>query len=313
MANISEKMANGNRRRVTSKTKYKIWKLLKNILLRCLITFPIIVLLLAQNYFFGEYDFVIFVVFLITAFLISIFTIEIYRSNRHAWSIVAKKKSWLEKFLLRPHSIGQIIICTLISLFLSMLFIVTIKGIMIGNGAVTTIIILLIFNGILYSNISHDFSSENIITKNFDKKVINHGILIMQVLVPALFLDFILTILFSFYDAYKFETAEITLMNFVEYTADSEEVVLNNGYNKYSRIFINAYLLIDNLRFAFARVIVKDFLHLDSYVVFFIIVFILNLIKLFFFSWVYVILLKGFSRIAFWVSCLLKERFNRSK
>ena len=281
--------------------------MLKTIVLRCLITFPIIALLLAQNYFFGKYDFVIFVIFLMTAFLISIFTIEIYRSNRHALSIFAKNKSWLEKFLLRPHSIWQIIVCTLISLFLSMLFIVTTKGIMLGNGAVTTIIILLIFNGVLYSNISHNFSSKNIITKNFNRKVINHGILIIQVLVPALFLDLILTILFSFYDVYKFETAEITLMNFVEYTADSEEVVLNNGYNKYSRLFINAYLLIDNLRFAFARVIVKDFLHLDSQVTFFMIIFILNLVKLFFFSWVYIILLKGFSRITFLFSNLLKR------
>lgn len=261
---------------------------------KTLVNLSVPALLIAQGIFFGQNDYILFFILLITTVLIFLSTIEIYQSNREMLLIYAKKNSFLAAFIKRRNTPIQIITCIVISILLSILFTATIKGIVMNQGFWVPIIILLLFNYLfLYKFINiGKVPSNKFAEDNLNEDITKHGLMLIKVFIPALILNFMLSFLFSAYDTYEFKTTELNLQNVVAYTYHNG-AVLDNGYNHYSKIIINIYLLADNIRLAFAKYITTDAFKIDGFYFFFFMAFLLNFLKLMFFSWTYILLFQG--------------------
>ena len=251
-------------------------------------------LLIAQGIFFGQNDYILFFILLVTTILIFLSTIEIYQSNREMLLIYAKKNSFLAAFIKRKNTPIQVITCIVISILLSILFTATIKGIVMNQGFWVPIIILLLFNYLfLYKFINiGKVPSNKFAEDNLNEDITKHGLMLIKIFIPALILNVILSFLFSAYDTYEFKTTELNLQNVVAYTYHNG-AVLDNGYNHYSKIIINIYLLADNIRLAFAKYITTDIFRISGFYFFFFMAFLLNFLKLMFFSWTYILLFQG--------------------
>ena len=257
----------------------------------------IIVLIFFQVSLLGKNDFLSTLITLLTAIFIFFMTSKIYQSNRELLGVYAKKNSFLEEFIDRKNTILQVFVCIILSIFLSVLFVITTKGIVIKQNSYLSLLIpLFIFNILLYKFIKKDIPTpSSMMEENIHERVARHGLLLVKILAPALLLNFILSIWFSAYDTYTFKTANINLENFVKYTANSKDAIVSNGSNEYSKIFINAYLLMDNFKMAFTKYVTENMIKIDGYHIFFFISMLLNFIKLMFFSWTYVLLFHGFN------------------
>lgn len=261
---------------------------------KALVNLSVPALLIAQGIFFGQNDYILFFILLITTVLIFLSTIEIYQSNREMLLIYAKKNSFLAAFIKRRNTPIQVITCIVISILLSILFTATIKGIVMNQGFWVPVIVLLIFNYLfLYKFVNigkvphNKFAEENI-----NEDITKHGLMLIKIFIPALILNFVLSFLFSAYDTYEFKTTELNLENVIAYTYHNG-AVLDNGYNHYSKIVINIYLLADNIRLAFAKHITTDVFKINGFYFFFFMAFLLNFLKLMFFSWTYILLFQG--------------------
>ena len=241
-------------------------------------------------------------------------TSKIYQSNRELLGVYAKKNSFLEEFIDRKNTILQVFVCIILSIFLSVFFVITTKGIVIKQNSYLSLLIpLFLFNILLYKFIRKDIPTpSSMMEENIHERVARHGLLLVKILAPALLLNFILSIWFSAYDTYTFKTANINLENFVKYTANSKDAIVSNGSNEYSKIFINAYLLMDNFKIAFTKYVTENMIKIDGYHIFFFISMLLNFIKLMFFSWTYVLLFHGFNIFSYLPEKIL-QKFSSKK
>lgn len=274
----------------------------------------IIVLIFFQVNLLGKNDSLSTFITLLTAIFIFFMTSKLYQSNRELLGVYAKKNSFLEGFIDKKNTILQVFVCIILSIFLSVLFVITTKGIVIKQNSYLSLLIpLFLFNILLYKFIKKDIiPSSPIMEENIHERAARHGLLLVKILVPALLLNAILSIWFSAYDTYTFKTVNITLENFVEYTTNSKDVINSNGSNKYSRIFINAYILMDNFKIAFAKHVTENMIKIDGYHIFFFISMLLNFIKLMFFSWTYILLFYGFNIFSYLPEKIL-QKFDSQK
>lgn len=273
----------------------------------------IIVLIFFQVTLLGKNDFLSTLITLLTAIFIFFMTSKIYQSNRELLGVYAKKNSFLEGFIDKRNTILQVFVCIILSIFLSVLFVITTKGIVIKQNSYLSLLIpLFIFNILLYKFIKKDIiSSSSIMEKNIHERAARHGLLLVKILVPSLLLNVILSIWFSAYDTYTFKTVNIDLNNFeeklLEYALNPKGIIDPNESNKYSHILINAFLVMDNLKMIFAKLITELILKINSFHIIFFIFMLLNFIKLMFFSWTYVLLFHGFNIFSYFPEKILQK------
>ena len=257
---------------------------------------PVLLLLALQGYIVGRHDGLTLLLILITAAFIWYMTASLWYSKRQLLNIYLKEQSFLQRLIKKRNTPWQILVCTLLSLLLSILFTITAKGIILAHGY--TILLVPLY---LYNTASNLIRRENpiahpaILENHLNENLARHGILLINIFIPALLLNLLLTLLFSGYDTAKFMTSNINFENFIDYAeADS---IMANGHNPYGRKIVNAFLLLDNLRIALGKFIAQELFHIHSYWLFYLIIAISNFLKLMFFSWAYILLCLGFEKL----------------
>lgn len=257
---------------------------------------PVLLLLALQGYIVGRHDGLTLLLILITAAFIWYMTASLWYSKRQLLNIYLKEQSFLQRLIKKRNTPWQILVCTLLSLLLGILFTITAKGIILAHGY--TILLVPLY---LYNTASNLIRRENpiahpaILENHLNENLARHGILLINVFIPALLLNLLLTLLFSGYDTAEFMTSNINFENFIDYAeADS---IMANGHNPYGRKIVNAFLLLDNLRIALGKFIAQELFHIHSYWLFYLIIAISNFMKLMFFSWAYILLCLGFEKL----------------
>jgi hypothetical protein len=257
---------------------------------------PVLLLLALQGYIVGRHDGLTLLLILITALFIWYMTASLWYSKRQLLNIYLKEQSFLQRLIKKRNTPWQILVCTLLSLLLSILFTITAKGIILAHGY--TILLVPLY---LYNTASNLIRRENpiahpaILENHLNENLARHGILLINIFIPALLLNLLLTLLFSGYDTAEFMTSNINFENFIDYAeADS---IMANGHNPYGRKIVNAFLLLDNLRIALGKFIAQELFHIHSYWLFYLIIAISNFMKLMFFSWAYILLCLGFEKL----------------
>lgn len=257
---------------------------------------PVLLLLALQGYIVGRHDGLTLLLILITAAFIWYMTASLWYSKRQLLNIYLKEQSFLQRLIKKRNTPWQILVCTLLSLLLSILFTITAKGIILAHGY--TILLVPLY---LYNTASNLIRRENpiahpaILENHLNENLARHGILLINIFIPALLLNLLLTLLFSGYDTAEFMHTNINFENFIDYAeADS---IMANGHNPYGRKIVNAFLLLDNLRIALGKFIAQELFHIHSYWLFYLIIAISNFMKLMFFSWAYILLCLGFEKL----------------
>ena len=257
---------------------------------------PVLLLLALQGYIVGRHDGLTLLLILITALFIWYMTASLWYSKRQLLNIYLKEQSFLQRLIKKRNTPWQILVCTLLSLLLGILFTITAKGIILAHGY--TILLVSLY---LYNTASNLIRRENpiahpaILENHLNENLARHGILLINIFIPALLLNLLLTLLFSGYDTAEFMTSNINFENFIDYAeADS---IMANGHNPYGRKIVNAFLLLDNLRIALGKFIAQELFHIHSYWLFYLIIAISNFMKLMFFSWAYILLCLGFEKL----------------
>ena len=257
---------------------------------------PVLLLLALQGYIVGRHDGLTLLLILITAAFIWYMTASLWYSKRQLLNIYLKEQSFLQRLIKKRNTPWQILVCTLLSLLLGILFTITAKGIILAHGY--TILLVPLY---LYNTASNLIRRENpiahpaILENHLNENLARHGILLINIFIPALLLNLLLTLLFSGYDTAEFMTSNINFENFIDYAeADS---IMANGHNPYGRKIVNAFLLLDNLRIALGKFIAQELFHIHSYWLFYLIIAISNFMKLMFFSWAYILLCLGFEKL----------------
>ncbi len=257
---------------------------------------PVLLLLALQGYIVGRHDGLTLLLILITALFIWYMTASLWYSKRQLLNIYLKEQSFLQRLIKKRNTPWQILVCTLLSLLLGILFTITAKGIILAHGY--TILLVPLY---LYNTASNLIRRENpiahpaILENHLNENLARHGILLINIFIPALLLNLLLTLLFSGYDTAEFMTTNINFENFIDYAeADS---IMANGHNPYGRKIVNAFLLLDNLRIALGKFIAQELFHIHSYWLFYLIIAISNFMKLMFFSWAYILLCLGFEKL----------------
>ena len=257
---------------------------------------PVLLLLALQGYIVGRHDGLTLLLILITALFIWYMTASLWYSKRQLLNIYLKEQSFLQRLIKKRNTPWQILVCTLLSRLLGILFTITAKGIILAHGY--TILLVPLY---LYNTASNLIRRENpiahpaILENHLNENLARHGILLINIFIPALLLNLLLTLLFSGYDTAEFMTSNINFENFIDYAeADS---IMANGHNPYGRKIVNAFLLLDNLRIALGKFIAQELFHIHSYWLFYLIIAISNFMKLMFFSWAYILLCLGFEKL----------------
>lgn len=266
--------------------------------------------LFGQAYFFGINDWVTLLFILTTACFLYVSLIKIHSGNRKMFKAGSKEGSWLHTFLSQDTTIMMRLIASFSSLLLSTLLVVLIKGMVLQQGYLPFFLIVTIASLLLYSLINSD-ANYKIIDESIQKDIAKHSSELARIFYAAIILNLILAFAFSAYDTFDFKTSDVDFNNFTDKAL--EVAFEKNSQNTYTRVLINAYLLMDFIKIALAKLFIDLFNLKDNFYGFYIIIFALNAFKLFAFSFSFVLLQKGFDGVANLALPYIKIVIERAK
>lgn len=246
--------------------------------------------LLMQGYFFGENDLISVISILLTSILLFIKIHKFHVSSREILRLNVNPTSSLY-FFLTGKSFFTIITALFISLITSVILITILKGILINYGYLYTFLIILTSSLIIYLS-SELFNVNQKILKNNLKEELFSFIDIFIILISLVLLfNLIISTFVTTLEINSFIKSTITLNNFEEYAILNS--IEKNNNNFYTRIIVNLYLFIDNLKIATTNTFFTNFLDIDKRDYFwtlFFSTFLFNFIKLFGFSFAFIYL-----------------------
>ena len=256
----------------------------------------ILLLLALQGYIVGRHDGLTLLLILLTTLIIWVMTASLWYSKRQILNLYLKDASFLQRLIKKRNTPWQILACTVLAVLLSILFVITTKGIILSHGYSVLFTALFAYN-LIYKLARAEQRTVNfaLIDNNLNEHLAKHGSLLLTIFMPALLLNLLLTLLFSGYDTAEFITSNINFENFIDYA--ERDSIMGNGHNPYGRKIVNAFLLLDKLRIALGKFIAQDLFHIYSYWLFYLIIAISNFMKLMFFSWAYILLLLGLEKL----------------
>lgn len=271
-------------------------KNLKSISLRNLLIVVMLIFLYTQNYFFTNNDNLSLILFIISSSIMYIAILRIQNNHRKVAKIFAKEGSTLHSFFNKDNSLLTKIISLFISLILSFFLILILKGISINHGDIVLFIIITtisfsIFNFVTGNNVLNQTANNNL-----QEDVVNHGNDFVRLFIGATILTIVLSLLLSAKDTYTFTTVgELKIDNFIDKASDNQ--IIKNGYNDISRKLMNFYIIMDNFKMAIANHFIEVFFSQEQrsnfFYIFYICIFILNMMKLYAFSFAFSLLQKG--------------------
>jgi len=291
--------------------------------LRTLTISMMLVLMLCQSLVFGVSDALSLLLLLMTAVLMFNATLKLQIGNKKALRANAKENSFLYAFLSKEKTISILIVSIFSSLTLSTVLVVILKGIVINHGVVALFILVGVISFAIFSLINKESIASSVVDNNFQPDVAKHANELMYVVIVAVSLNVVLSLLLSAHDTMTLLNSNITFANFDQYAV--EDSIEKNGSNYYTRIMTNLYIVLDYFKLAVTIKILDILLpgmqdRVDWFYLFYLIVFLLNMMKLFAFSLSFVLLQKGMEtgmRKPFvWVNkkmAKLEEKFRKDK
>ena len=269
-----------------------------------ILTSIMLLVLFGQAYFFGVNDWIVVGFILLTAAFLYVSIIKLHSGNRKMLRVNAKPNSWLYNLLSRDTTIIMRIVAAFSSLILGTILVVLIKGMVLQQGYWPFFVTIVISSLLLYSFVNKDVNSE-FIDNNIHVDITQHGNNLARIFYAAIILNLMLSFAFSAYDTFEIKTSDINFSNFTDKAVEAS--FEKTEFNQYSRIFINAYLLMDYIKVALAKMFVDLFKLKDNFYGFYIVIFALNVFKLFAFSFSFVLLQKGFDGTANFLMPILKR------
>lgn len=263
-----------------------------------------------QAYLFGVNDsLVIFFILITTAFLY-VSLVKLHAGNRKMLRVNANSGSGLYRFLSKDSTIFLSLVSLFSSFILSVILVVLIKGIVIQQGYLPFFITIVIASLALYSFVNANINSK-LINDNLHEDITRHGNDLARIFYSVIILNLILSFAFSAYDTHKFITSDVSFNNLTDKALESSYE--KTEFNQYSRIFINAYLLMDHIKIALTNMFVEHFNLKNNFYGFYITIFFLNMFKFFGFSISFVLLQRGFDGAANFLLPFVKKSIEYIK
>jgi len=252
-------------------------------------------LLFIQAALYGVNDLLVLGLIILTAGFIFVSLIKLHAGNRKMMRVAAKKDSTLYKFLSSDRTFLLVVIAIFSSLLFSTVLVVLVKGLVLQHGYLPFLVTMFLSSLLIYSFLNTDVHSSTF-DENAQEDIASHGNQLARILDAAIALNLILSLAFSAYDTFEFKTSDVSFENFTDKAV--EQSIVGTDYNQYSRLFINAYLLMDYVKIALTKMFVELFNLQNNFYGFYIVIFFLNMLKLFAFSFSFVVLQRGFDGTA---------------
>ena len=264
--------------------------------LRTLTISMMLVLMLLQSLVFGVSDTLSLILLLMTTGVMFNAILRLQIGNKKALRANAKENSFLYAFLSKEKTILILIISIFSSLVLSTVLVVILKGIVVNHGVVALFLLVSVISFAIFSLVNKESIASSVVDDNFQPDVAKHANELMYVVIVAVSLNVVLSLLLSAHDTISLLNSNITFANFDQYAV--EDSIEKNGSNYYTRIMTNLYIVLDYFKLAVTIKIIDILLpgmedRVDWFYLFYFIVFILNIMKLFAFSLSFVLLQKG--------------------
>jgi len=257
-----------------------------------------------NSFYFGKQDYVSLAFIVINTFIIYQVMIVVQLANKRTLRIYAKKGSWFYNFLSYEKSLFTSILSFFLSFFMSVSMILILKGIERELGLFQLIISLLIVSLFIFVVINYNTFKSKTINENLHQDISNHINTIATIVFVSIMLDLLITALYSYYDTKIFLDSNVDFNNIVDLAYENK--IDKMEYNEISRRFINISILIDYIKGALANTILLFFkINKNNFLMFYIIIFIINFLKFLPFSFALVFLQKGFESIVRWILFVL--------
>lgn len=267
-------------------------------------------LLITQAYFFGVSDLMVLVFIGITAGFIYSTLIRMYEGNRKVLYAHARSDSLLHAFLSRERMLLMRFIVVLMSLFLSSILVFLIKGMVLQQGYSAFFFVIVVASLLLYRFVNEPYLPNP--TKDTEYHATSaHGNEMLRIFYAVMILNLMLAAVFSAHDTFIFKTSDVDFNNFTDKAV--EQSIERNESNDYSRILVNAYLLMDYAKVALTKVLVSLFSLEDNFYGFYMIISVLNLFKMIAFSFSFVLLQKGFDGAATALTPVINSSFVKGR
>lgn len=272
--------------------------------------------MLLQSIVFGNSDTLSLFLILTSTVIMFNATLKLQIGNKKALRANAKENSYLYNFLGNEKSIFLILISFIVSLIFSVLLILILKGIIINHGIWTFFILIGAISFTIFTFLNKENSESSSINNNLQSDIAKHANELMYVIIVALSLNFVLSLLLSAHDTMSLLNSDLTFENFDQYAV--KEAIDKNNSNFYTRIMINLYIALDYFKLAVTTKIIDILIpgmqdRENWFYLFYLVVFILNMMKLFAFSLAFVLMQKGMETGLGKILVILNEKIAEHK
>jgi len=268
-------------------------------------TFTIVVMMtfmFSQASFFGESDFFSLIFLIASALIIFNATVKLQVGNKRALRANAKKNSFLYKFLSKDKTIAIMVVSFIVSFGFAAMLTMILKGIIIGHGYWTLFILITIISFTIFKFLNKETTANELVNENIQADMAKHANEMLYIFLVAMILNAVLSLLLSAHDTMVILNNKVTFENFDEFAAENQ--VFKNCdaggdcSNEYTRKMINLYIILDYFKLAVTNTIMMVFVPTleqrnEYYFPFYMIIFVLNMMKLFAFSMSFVLMQKG--------------------
>ncbi|WP_280539349.1 hypothetical protein [Chromohalobacter sp. 11-W] len=245
--------------------------------------------------FFGISDMIALFLFIVTVYLIFRSVLELRMGSRKAMSVYFKKDSFFTSYLSQDKAWSQLIFSIIIAAFLSLAFMVVLKGMSLSHGFLSMLIIVgiasLFIRAINFSTIKET------VGENTTGTVSRHAISIISTVMTAFWLNLLLSMILSAHDLFTFLSSSIDFSSFINYaeTRSIDKTIDNEA----SRFFVNLYVIINAFKIAMANEIMTalDISYQEKaqyFYIFYLSTLVMNMVKLFGFSLTLIFIQKTF-------------------
>lgn len=257
--------------------------------------FIMLLFLTLQAFIFGKSDLFSFVLWGLSASLMFFAIFKIQLANRKTFRAFTNEGGLLYKLLSHEKSPFVLIVSVLTSFFLAFVILIILKGMLHNHGLVQFFTLLFVSSYITYMLLVKvgTKSKQTLLDKELNQDIAVYALNVLQTFFIAIVLNFVLVLLLSFFDTYRFLHSQVTIQNFD--LIATENAIVKNDSNHYSRIFINAFILIDYFKLSAAKLIIEPLVQMSEskYFGFYVVIFFFNFVKYFAFSLGFVLLQKG--------------------
>lgn len=265
---------------------------------RTFTTFVILILIFFQAYFLGTSDLASLILLMLSTVIIFRTLLKLQTGNKRAIRANSKEGSFLYRFLSEEKTFFLISISFIASLISSIIMVLILKGITFNHGYWGLFIIMGLISLTVFSFLSNDKTTSSTVNNNLQDDVGKHANNMLQIILTAIILNFSLSFILSAHDTMSLLNSHITLNDFEDFALKNSVERSDILNNYYSRLMINLYLLLDAFKLALTTQIIDILIpsmeeRLDWFYLFYGVVFVLNMMKLFLFSFAFVLLQKG--------------------